>query len=402
MPLGPTIHLTPTTKPNFIMTDKITINSLQQTKPGIVIGSVEIYGKQEIIQFEFSDNVLDYLTLDRCDALVIGLLMFAIRQGLDIESSLPISESLYYKLTHHYISGLCGEKMHQPKIIADIIPDAEHRGNIIATGISCGVDSLYTIKEHTIDTTPNLRLNHLVFLNSGSHHLGAGASIPLYEGRRKLAYEACQSLNMPIIEISSNFPDLLNRYGTYDHVEQSTFMMLMCIKLIQSGIHRYYYSSGYPYHLFQCQLEPNYIIDSAYFDLLTLWIASNCTQEYFSTGGAKTRFEKVQALASYAPSENYLNVCVATVKNCGECFKCKRTLLELDAAGTLDAHTKVFNIEKYKSERTRRIKEGYRGMIKGDTLLRELKPFFMQELSPATRSLQRARVLCGRLTSIFR
>lgn len=383
--------------------DIIKIREINDNKNGEVRCKILINQTPEEIIMTFSSNVSRYITIDRCDAIVMGLLMFAIRQKLDIHSDLPISETLYYKLTYHYIPGICTDQVFRPQISATVIPDIENQSKIVATGISCGVDSLYTIMEHTKYVTESLKLNHLVFLDAGAHHFGSKDKWNiLYEGRRKNAIDFSKESNLNLIEIKTNLPEILEKYSDYNHIEHHTFMMLSCILMIQRGIKKYYYSGGYPYEEFYCKLLTDSVLDCAYFDLFTLWTASHDNCEFYTTGGSLNRFDKVKALKGYILGEKYLNVCVTSVQNCGTCFKCKRTLLELDAAGSLDKYGDIFDINTYKRKRLDRIKEGYRGALKGDNMLAEMMTFFKSELSPMTRRLQKARVICGKIASRFK
>lgn len=380
------------------------IKSFSRENEGILACAIEIDGKPENISMRFSDNVSQYLTIDRCDAIVMGVLMFAIRHNLDIVSELPISSTLYYKLSRHFLPGICTDKVFTPRIKAEVTSDISDGGDITATGISCGVDSLYTIMEHTGAEVPaDFRLNHLVFLNAGAHHFGTKEqSMTLYQGRYESAVRFSESVKLPLIEISTNLPEVLEKYSAYDHVENHTFMMLSCILMIQRGVRRYYYSGGYPYSWFDCNLLNDRVLDCAHYDLFTLWCASGSKTEFYSTGGSLSRYDKVKALSNYVPAEAALNVCVASVHNCGECFKCKRTMLELDAAGIIDKYNKVFDVERYKKNRRKLILEGYRGALKGDDLLKELSVFFHTEISRKGRMVQKMRVVAGKFVTMFR
>lgn len=367
--------------------------------------NISIAEKTEVIKMSFSENVVKYLTTDRCDAILMGLLLFAIRNKMDIESKIPISETLYYKLTHHFIPGICSNGVYHPKLIAEIIGDIQEieRGSIVATGISCGVDSLYTIMEHTKNVSKDFKLNHLVYLDAGAHHFGSKDKWnELYEGRLVNATNFSEETGLPLIKITTNLPQVLEKYSAYDHVEHHTFMMLSCILMIQKGIHRYYYSGGYPYSQFSCNLLTDRAWGCAHYDLFTLWGASNTNLEFYSTGGSLNRFEKVKALSNYPLAEKYLNVCVQSVHNCGKCFKCKRTLLELDAAGIVDRFGTIFDIKEYKRLRPRLVREGYRKYIKGEYAMDELVPFFKQNITATQQMLNRLRVVCGRIVSFFR
>lgn len=386
----------------------IVIESISSNDKGAVEIGLTIDDTPETILMTFSKNVTKYLTTDRCDAAIMGLLMLAIRTKKNIVSNIPISESLYYKITEDLIPGLCiDEKVYAPDIKVSIISDAQpdNDSHIVATGISCGVDSLYSVMDHINHKCESFNLNSLVFLNAGSHHFGTDdQSQKLYKGRRENAIAFSKEINLELIEISTNLPEIIERHQEkYEHIEHHTFTMLSCILMMQKGVSKYYYSGGYPYAEFDCKLNPDQILGSAHYDLLTLFCASNQNIHFYSSGGSVTRLNKIISLGNYKPSEQYLNVCVADIKNCGHCFKCKRTLLELDAAGTLDKYGAVFDIEDYKNNRKSRILEGYRSLLRGeDSSLNELKSFFEKELTPTQRHIQRLRVSLGKLYSYIR
>lgn len=382
----------------MIIIDNITVNTDVEI-------TIFIAQNKETIKMSFSDNVKDYLTVDRADAPLMGLLMFAIRHKMDIESRFPVSETLLYKLTHHFIPGICGDRVFRPKIKTKVIADLKNNydDGIVATGVSCGIDSLYTIMEHTGQVTDGYKLNRLVFLDAGAHHFGAKEKWgELYAGRLKNAENFSKESELPLIKINTNLPVILEKYSDYDHIEHHTYMMLSCILMIQKGVRKYYYSGGYSYGQFNCNLFTDKALGCAHYDLFILWCASNAGIEFLSTGGSLNRFEKVKALSDYPLAEKYLNVCVQSVHNCGKCFKCKRTLLELDAAGIVDSYSAVFDIEEYKRRRAHLLKEGFRNAIKGQNTMDELVPFFKKNITTYQRILQRFRVTCGKIVMLFR
>ena len=72
----------------------------------------------------------------------------------------------------------------------------------------------------------------------------------------------------------------------------------------------------------------------------------------YSEGAAYGRYEKTAHSVDFEPAQKYLQVCVSgTGKNCGHCFKCRRTLLTLDALGALEKFINTFDIEEYKHKR---------------------------------------------------
>ena len=66
----------------------------------------------------------------------------------------------------------------------------------MATGISCGIDSLYTIQQYSITNLPeSRRINTLAFFNVGSSMKGEVLHTSLVEGRYQLAKKFAQEYN---------------------------------------------------------------------------------------------------------------------------------------------------------------------------------------------------------------
>ena len=98
---------------------------------------------------EFDDAVCD----DRCDAVVTTLLLAAMKFGYEeLRCCYPISRKLYYNLTYHAIPQLYhgGNSLSRIRIAAPLTDTVFH-GDIVAAGMSRGVDSYATIYEYDTD-----------------------------------------------------------------------------------------------------------------------------------------------------------------------------------------------------------------------------------------------------------
>lgn len=349
-----------------------------------VIARVVIDDNDEIIRTTFTDEYSNDIVTDRIDAYVWGLIGFAMSIGADIVSDIPISESLYYNLAYHYIPTVATERqeLKHINIIAPLIKNIESTGRIVATGISCGVDSLYTIKKHTADDIPPAhRVNTLVFLNVGSSMKGSSIlRTPLVQGRLELAERFANEYKYYFLFIESDMYLFINKYIGYDHVKNHTFMMLFCMYHLQSIVGGYYYSSGYSYGEF------HFSEDTASFDLFTFAMASIGKMHFYSTGGDCERVAKTKELADYPPAYKYLNVCVEEVKNDSKCFKCVRTMLTLDGLKALDKFGDVFDVDYYKKNRFLYLKELYLSAVyKNDPFMQEILPLFKNEITIFTK-----------------
>lgn len=362
----------------------IEINNIEQ-KENELRFSLTIDGHDEKVTAVVSDNIARYLTSDRIDPIVCGLLLFAVKNGYDFKSEFPISEELKYNIRHQFIKVVSAKAgLHAPAIDAPIVAEYEVEGKIIGTGISCGVDSLYTISEHTTGLPDSLRLSHLFFFNVGAHHTGRRDEVSrkLYEGRRDLCRRFTEDAGLHFAEIAFDLPRILDKYDNgYSHAENHTYMDMACVNCISSGMHRYYYSSGLSFGEFDCNYKPDTGFDCAKYDLLILTALSHGHMKLISSGGDTSRLDKIKALCEYPLAYRYLNVCVCDVENDGTCFKCMRTLLELDALGKVELFSDAFDISKYKKQRRRILEHMYVESKKADVFMLELLPYFKSELT---------------------
>ena len=345
-----------------------------------VIAKLLFDNVEETITTTISEDYINNVVTDRIDAYVWGLLHFAMNLGANIVSELPISDDLYYNLTYHYIPTVVAARnnLKEISIKAPTIKTLDSTCEIIGTGISCGVDSLYTIKEYTSNEVPEShRINTLAFFNVGSSMKGGNVlRTPLVQGRLELAERFAKEYNYKFLFIESDIHLLINKYIGYDHVQNHTLMMLFCTYHLQSIIGKYYYSSGYSY------LKFHFGLDSASYDLFNFSNASIGKMKFFSTGAETNRLEKTRGLIDYAPAHKYLNVCVEDIKNDSTCFKCVRTMLTLEGLKALDNFKQVFNVEHYYNNRFWYLKELYTGAkFKNDGYMKEIYPLFKNEFT---------------------
>lgn len=349
--------------------------------------TIEIDGNNEEIITSLNEECIHIICIDRIDAYIIGLMYFALKNRYDFESLIPISESLYYNLNEIFIDTLIqgNPTLHKVKIRAPLIKDINTKSdNIIATGISCGVDSLYTIAKHSSNEIPSsLKLNSLCFFNVGAAFKSQD-DLELINGRLSLAKSFAKEYGYRFIQIESNLHLIIHKYSNtgYSHIENHTYMALFCIFCIQYGVSKYLYSSGYSISEFTTKNLLNKEFDSAHYDLLTLNIASVNNMKFYSTGGNVSRIEKIKLLSTYPPAFKYLNVCVNEINNDNICFKCERTLLEIDAVGNIDDFKSVFNVTFYKKNKNKYLSALYKNAIlKKNPFYIEIYPFLKNEIT---------------------
>ena len=366
---------------------EIHIKQIQFNGSSQIRCNISILGQEDTIVAETSSNVSEYLDITRADAFVMGLLYFAMEHHCDIRSDIPISDELYYNLDNHFIDALAheGSGLYRTQLYCSTISTIFKKGKLVATGISCGIDCLFTLNLHEKINIPAYKITHLAFYNVGSHQTGKGEAFDdyLFKGRQMLSEAFAKEYGYTFYTIKSNIHEVIERHGGYSHINNHSYMAAYCILLLQKGISRYYYSAGYPYTDFRVyKTNKTEILDSAMYDLLTFYCISIGGMKVYSAGGNIKRIDKTRILTMYKPAQKYLNVCVNDSNNDGVCFKCVRTLLSLDATGNIDDFKAVFDIDKYKANKSRYIRKmWFDATFMHDELCQEIVPLYKKQLT---------------------
>lgn len=292
-----------------------------------------------------------YLSPERADYALIGMLGFALRRKHDIICEAPVTDELLYNIQEILIPTLCrSDKRNYPvKIHAEIAPPLEKvdvanavRGGV-GTGLSCGLDSFYTALKHINSPYPCQNLTHLAIFNIGGFQNGAyeKGGLGVKERTFERSEKAAAELNLPLIKVESNLQHIIPMNNLRNH----TYRDIMAVYALQKLWQIYYYASAYFFGEFS--LNNNSRIASGNFDLFLLDCFSISGLELILSGGEGDRNDKVDFIADNPVAQKYLHVCIRKEHNCGICEKCLRTLLAIDAAGKLDNFRESFNIDAY-------------------------------------------------------
>ncbi|MCC7555726.1 MAG: hypothetical protein KO254_06375 [Methanoculleus marisnigri] len=321
----------------------------------ILQAKFECGNTKDTLWFSTTKEYGRYLCHERGDAFLVAMLLYAMKRGEDIRILTPISERLYYTLTKHFVKVIADmfPGYHQVQIICDIDTGKLENAGGVGTGLSCGIDSFCTVIEHTDESCPpNYRLTHLTFFNVGaSGDYGGEHARDLFHQRIEAVRPCADELHLPLVTLDSNINEVLNMNFVPTHTYRNVAAVLALQKLFKI----YYYSSGYSLR----QFEFNHSA-SGHYDVYALDMLSTDTTKFFSSGEIYSRVEKTEIVSTHPLSYKYLNVCVAAETNCSRCHKCQRTLVTLDLLGKLDLYDKVFDLNDY---RTRRSK--YFGLVLG-------------------------------------
>jgi hypothetical protein len=315
----------------------------------------------------------------RADAAVVGLLPVATRRGENVHVDGAMSPELLRQIQTDY-SVLLGSIMGSRPIdvTAGDVDQLCTGADLVATGFSAGVDSFFTLAQHFVDEPQSsMRITHLMFNDVGSHGRSPHSNT-LFESRHARMRTIAARIGLPLIPTVSNLDDFY-RDGNVKIGFQKTHTArnASVAPLLQTGIRCFYYSSAFRYG----DASVDNPVDMAFADWFSLPLLSTSSLRMLSTGGAKSRVEKLVRVSENSEAHRSLDVCVATSTeanriNCSRCWKCLRTMLSLEVLGLLPLYEEVFDIAAFGQERESYVRSIRRS---SDPLIREIR-----DLSPAT------------------
>ncbi len=302
------------------------------------------------------------------DSSLVALLMPAMEKGDDIQVEGPVSEQLVHTLSGTYQSLLCQvmPSLRRVNIKAPHAAASDATGAGLATGFSGGIDSFSVLGDHWFRPVPaRSRLTHLLY-----HYVVTPTpetEVLFRERFARLAPTAAK-LGLPFVSVQTNVGEF---YGARLNFQQThTPRNVAAALVLQRGLSRYYYASGYAYR----DIFVGATYDLAYSDPIGVPMLSTETMQPASVGGDHRRVEKTLQVAEIPESWNVLDVCVwaREAGNCSRCWKCLRTLLTLEIGGVLERYSGVFDLRQYRRSRLRYMGEVLRSR---NPLLREIVEF---------------------------
>ena len=289
------------------------------------------------LRFEYNIENMELIDDFYADSFLVSLLPYAMEFGYDIQVSNPISKELFNNLEEEYIPCLAKYNKNFKKIdikYSDIVEKKIYNNTAIATGCSCGVDSLHAIYTNLMNKN-NEKLTHLVVVNSGAcSWKGGEESKKWFEIEIERAKKVAMELNLKLIYVNTN----LMEFYEVNH-EHSGFMRISGIVLgLDNIIGKYYYASSYEISKFNVSAN-----DDGYYLYMITKNLSDSNLKFLISGLYEDRYDKVKLIKNYEIAHKYLNVCWNGGNNCGRCEKCLRTIGSLYSLDALDAFTDVLN-----------------------------------------------------------
>lgn len=377
----------------------ITIGKLVVTREGDkarLSADIEVDGVKNPLWMEVDARYEKYLCAERCDAYVLGLLHWAMKNGQDIRSTVPMTDRLYEQLTTQFLPAFAfaNNLKKAPKIDVPLAPEVEHPedGCAIGTGCSCGVDSLHVYAQHANITHACVWNVHGVTSDETEEKRKRG-----WENLVKQAERFAKAAEVELIVGDSNFDRGCIPTMAFDG--SISYGNLFYIFALQKLWKTYYVASGYAADHFD--LASGVKSDPAHYEF---YLFSFCSLKNISVrlDGVETRrIDKVRHLVEYPLARKFLNVCWEIAedgRNCTfGCAKCMRTILELYALDALDDFSNVFDVAYVKAHQEEYLAEYYRGLIQRNPFAYELKPYFASRKIATKVRLSAVRIVLKKI-----
>lgn len=307
--------------------------------------TVDFENFKKDLYIEVNCDYADYFDTEIVDGLLVSILPYCMILAKDrevvIKSEKRISKRLRFQLERYFIPVIAKNISYYGNVTIDIAVTEKFYNSAfaIATGVSGGVDSSYSI---ACNLKGSLQaLTHLVYVDLG-----------IYRGfeskAEKVLLAKCQRIaddvDLPMVVIKTNMCTELYKKA-YAPVVHSVFTGL--ILSMQKLFKTYYYSSTLAAEDFHFDEA-----DAADYELFTLPLLSTDSLTFYSSGVETTRLEKVRFIADQPFVRNNLFVCLNVNEdgsNCNRCAKCTRTMCELEVTGKLDEFGQVFDIDGFRA-----------------------------------------------------
>ena len=353
----------------------LTISQIRKERHGewtrlvvdIDFGDVKTDYAEKTLWFAVRNENADMLTDETYDAFVLVPLYLAMYYHTDLHICGHMSKLLYQNIKWYVRRILCdfSPDLAMVDVKADDFASIPGKGELIGTGISCGVDSLCTIMDHFVkEKDPDYRINSLFLFDAGFYGLYEDPKArERYEGHLQRNKKAADEMGLPVIEIMTNAHSFFIKEIGFTKV--AFFTNYSCVLSLQKVMSKYYPSSAYSYSEEKIYGIPELNPDMAeYCEAYLVPLIETEHTRLIVDGCQYSRTQKTENIADWDIAQRYLNVCIANPAdggNCCMCSKCMRTMVPLEALGKLEKFSSVFDLSIYRKYE----KEGKRKMVMG-------------------------------------
>lgn len=306
-----------------------------------------------------------HLISDSSDAVAIGLIYHAMKHNYSIHFEGHLSEEVAYNVSGPLQAALIAinPRLKRIEITQDKIKNSS-AGSGVATGFSGGIDSFGVAKRHILESPPQgYKVTHLTLHDVwNKENFVDFQSGNIKKGMKNVGVLA-EKWGLQLATISSNLGMF---YSGIRFEDTHTLRNAAAAHFVAGGIGKYIYASGYPLEM-QALAGASALAKT---DVIILPMVSSASLRCISGDPEFNRVEKTERIISVEETKDYLHVCGRTWHaNCSGCAKCRRTILTLDVLGQLENYTRVFNVEKYRREKSEWLTSD---AVRKDTYLQEI------------------------------
>ena len=332
--------------------------------------------EKKVFFFKYPLFCKQYLNFEVVDGFLLSFLPYCLRNDINIKSDTPASDYLLWNLKEILIPTLSQNISTHSSILLDIpSSNITFSGFASGTGLSCGVDSFYTIlKNLNIHVDKTLDIKYLCFFNAGA----AGNDNKAYEKyitRLKHFKKVAEELNCKLIYGETNINEI---YPDSMHEKTHVYRTLGMVMNLQKLFKYYYFSSGMVF------IDFKFVdFDPAFYDILSMQALSTNSTRLILCGGEVDRIGKLRFISNNHIVRKNLNVCIPKPFNCGHCLKCVRTMLELFLIGEIDNFSESFDVDYFHKHFHHYVREALiqRKSLDMDVVVRELKKRHLIKMS---------------------
>lgn len=311
------------------------------------------------VTYSVEASYAQYLTDEVGDAFIVALLYYAIATEEDIAYEGSISTRLYLSLNSELLPLLCSASGRRVvHVEASVIDGAFSPGMSVGTGMSAGVDSLYTLQQFGDDKVPAWqRITHLTNFDVGAERYYFPATLDKevrrkclekFVANKKLRIERAKTISnasgKAFVSVDSNISDLYCGCFERSHL----FRTLSAAFSIQKLFSIYYVSSS------GCSIDDYSLgiqFDPAHYEQVLLPLLSTDSIKFVMAGKQATRLDKLDALSSFDIAKRYLLVCGRGETHCYSCSKEYRTMVAIEVLGKQSEYAEVFDPAQCKRAR---------------------------------------------------
>ncbi|MBR1978642.1 MAG: hypothetical protein IJ985_03980, partial [Akkermansia sp.] len=136
--------------------------------------TISIADIEKEVYFSVDEEYGQYLCHERGDAYLIGLLNLAMRERCNIHSEAPLTGELVHQIQTELIASVVtySQGLYAPVITGALSDEPLPSAQKVATGCSCGVDSLNAIKCMCENLDGRFKPDYLVVNNVGAYTSG--------------------------------------------------------------------------------------------------------------------------------------------------------------------------------------------------------------------------------------